>query len=359
MKNYIWVLIFVSIGIIVAFMIGFDFQPITDPLAFDDEQDGLDEQIVIKFSHVVAENTPKGLAAQKFAELVHQKTNNKVKVEVFANGILYSDLNEIEALKEGSVQMIAPASSKLSTLFPEWQVLDLPFAFPTYEAVAEAFEGDIGVRLFKLLERESFKGMAFWNNGFKQVTSNQGPLIYPSDFKGQLFRIMPSEVIEAQFDALQARTSKIPFNQTYRHLENHEIDGQENTLSNIYSKKFYEVQQYMTISNHGFLGYAVLMNKDFWNGLPEDIQQRILEAVNETTQWIQEYAVQINQQTLDKIKADSSIQIHHLTPEEKSNWANHLNPIYTQFEPIIGSELMDEVRKIRDTYKVKNVMGGK
>jgi tripartite ATP-independent transporter DctP family solute receptor len=359
MKNYIWVIIFVSIGMIVSIKIGFDFQPFTEPIAYDDEQSGLNEQIVIKFSHVVAENTPKGRAAQKFAQLVEQKTNHKVKVEVFANGILYSDQDEIEALKKGSVQMIAPASSKLSTLFPEWQVLDLPFAFPTYAAVAEAFEGDIGNHLFKLVEKENFKGLAFWNNGFKQVTSNKRPLMHPSDFSGQHFRIMPSAVIEEQFNTLNARTSKLPFNQTYRNLENNNIDGQENTLSNIYSKKFYEVQDYMTISNHGFLGYAVIINKEFWNGLPTDIQQNIAEAINETTVWIDEYATQINQKTLEKIKANSAIQIHELTPTEKKEWIDQLEPVYIKFEPVIGKRLMRDIREIKNKYTIDRLGNGR
>ncbi|KPC98952.1 C4-dicarboxylate-binding periplasmic protein precursor [Geobacillus sp. BCO2] len=173
-----------------------------EPLVYDDEQKGLEKQIIIYFSHVVAENTPKGLAAQKFAELVEQKTNGRVKVEVFPNGSLYSDGEELDALLRGDVQMIAPSFSKVTELIPEWQVLDLPFLFRDEDDVRRVFTGKVGAELLRMLEAKGMKGLAFWSNGFKQMMSTTRPLIAPDDFRGLRFRIMPSEVIEKQFRLL-------------------------------------------------------------------------------------------------------------------------------------------------------------
>ncbi len=200
-------------------------------VVYDDEQKGLQKQIVIYFSHVVAENTPKGLAAQKFAELVKEKTNGRVKVEVFPNGSLYSDEEEIDALLRGDVQMIAPSVSKVTQLLPEWQVIDLPFIFESYDDVERAFTGEVGKRLLAMLEKKEMKGLALWGNGFKQVTSNRRLLIEPSDFSGLKFRVMPSEIIEKQFQLLGAKPIVVPFNHVYESLEKHAFDGQENTIS--------------------------------------------------------------------------------------------------------------------------------
>lgn len=348
MKSLISIIIIVIVGLFTAFMIGFDVNSSNNPLVYDDEQNGLEQQIVIKFSHVVAENTPKGLAAQLFAKLVKEKTDGKVKVEVFPNGILYSDSGELDALITGEVQIIAPAYSKLSGLIPAWQVLDLPFAFPDHESVRNALDGEIGASLFQMLEEHNLKGLAFWSNGFKQISTNTKPLILPADFAGQEFRIMPSSVIEAQFEAFQAKTRRIPFNQTYHNLESGLIDGQENTISNIYSKRFYAVQKFLTISNHGYLGYSVIINKTFWDELPEDVKLAIDEAMNEATLRIRGQSIEINEQQLKQIREYPDIQIHDLSPAEKQLWIEKLEPVYDQFEPVIGEELMHSIKGLRE-----------
>ncbi|TLS36576.1 DctP family TRAP transporter solute-binding subunit [Pseudalkalibacillus caeni] len=353
MKNAMWtILVIIIAGILSASV--YNLQAKENEIAYDDDQEGLNEQIVIKFSHVVAENTPKGLAAQKFADLVQEKTNNRVKVEVFPNGMLYSDEEELEALKEGDIQMIAPATSKLSSVVPELQIIDLPYAFPTYEAVNEALNGEIGTTLLSKMKQKNLVGLSFWSNGFKQVSSNRNPLIEPDDFKGQTFRIMPSEVIESQFQALDASTSRVPFNLTYRNLEYGRLNGQENTLSNIYSKKFFEVQKYMTISNHGFLGYVLLMDKNFWEDIPEDIQEDITEAMEEATKWNQHYAVIMNKSALDKIEETSDIKVYHLTPGEKERWMNEFESVYRKFEPLIGKDLMNKLESVRNKYRLNS-----
>ncbi|WP_248930076.1 TRAP transporter substrate-binding protein [Paenibacillus hamazuiensis] len=350
MKSFIGTGLFVVIGLAAALMIGFYPAFTRTPAVFDDEQSGMSREIVIKFSHVVAENTPKGLAASEFARLVQEKTNGRVKVEVYPNGVLYTEPNEQEALLRGSVQMIAPSFSNISGMSPPWIVMDLPYAFLSNEAVKEAFAGDIGAALFDKLKSRGIIGMAFWGNGFKQMTSNVGPMVHPADFKGQRFRILPSRAIEEYFRLMDARTFPIPFNDTYRNLEQGTVDGEENSISNIYSKKFYQVQKYMTLSNHGYLGYAVLMNKTFWDKLPEELHAPILEAMKEATVFANETAIAINEKQLAEIRSMSGIRIHEQTPEERREWMEAMDPAYNRLEPIVGAELIGKIRELQRKY---------
>ncbi|RAK19383.1 C4-dicarboxylate-binding protein DctP [Anoxybacillus vitaminiphilus] len=316
-------------------------------IVFDDEQIGLDDQIVIYFSHVVAENTPKGLAAQKFAELVEEKTNGRVKVEVFPNGLLYSDEEEMDALRRGDVQMIAPSISKVTKLVGEWNVLDLPFIFENYDDVEKVFTGNTGKELLSMLEGTGIKGLAFWSNGFKQMMSNRQLLIEPKDFKGMRFRIMPSNVIEKQFRLLGAKPIVVSFNHVYQSLEKREFDGQENTISNIYSKGFYQFQPYITVSNHGYLGYVVLMNEKFWRSLPEDIQKQIAAALKETMLWNLKQSKQQNEQQLMEMKNNRNIQIYELTDKERKEWKEKFAPLYKEYEKKFGSKLLQRIQDDR------------
>ncbi|OLN21251.1 C4-dicarboxylate ABC transporter [Domibacillus antri] len=318
------------------------------PLSYDDEQEGLEKQITIRFSHVVAENTPKGLAAQKFAELVSEKTNGQVKVDIFQNGILYSDGEEYEALKRGDVEMIAPSFSKLIDTVPQWKVLDLPFIFNRASQVEAVFAGQTSERLLSMIKDNEVKGLAFWSNGFKQMTNDETPLLEPEDFRGHTFRVMPGSVIEKQFRLLNAYTVVMPFNEVYQGLETREINGQENTISNIYSKRLYQVQQHLTISNHGYLGYAVMVNKQFWDDLPKDIQGKIQEAMRETTLWNMKEAAKMNDQQLQHIKNHSTIQIYHLTEQQKKEWLQTFQPLYKEIEDEIGHDLIELIKSPPD-----------
>ncbi|NSL51363.1 TRAP transporter substrate-binding protein [Calidifontibacillus erzurumensis] len=343
------VFIATSIVIIICFIfifVGFELNNENNSLTYDYEQEDLSNQIVINFSHVVAENTPKGLAAQKFAKLTERKTNGKVKVAVFPNGVLYAEGEEVDALIRGEVQMIAPAYSNMSELIPEWLILDLPYIFKDYEHVEAVLNGEVGKALLEKLQKHNIKGVAFWSNGFKQMTSNRNPLRKPSDFLGQRFRIMPSKALEDQFRMLGVRTNAMPFNQVYPNLENRFLDGQENTISNIYSKGFYKVQKYMTISNHGYLGYAVMMNQEFWDSLPEDLQQKIQEAMDETTDWLFSESIAINQQQLELIKSSSDIQIYELTDEERQQWIDFFQPLYEEYGERYGEKWIQEIQKL-------------
>ncbi|MBA2874705.1 TRAP transporter substrate-binding protein [Thermaerobacillus caldiproteolyticus] len=316
-----------------------------ESLVYDDEQEGLNKQIVIYFSHVVAENTPKGLAAQKFAELVEKKTNGRVKVEVFPNGSLYSDDEEIDALLRGDVQMIAPSFSKVTELIPEWQVLDLPFIFKDYHDVEKAFTGDVGKQLLAMLESKGIKGLALWSNGFKQMMSNRRLLIEPRDFYELRFRIMPSDIIKKQFQLLGSEPIAVPFDNVYSSLENHELDGQENTISNIYSKGFYRFQPYLTISNHGYLGYAVMVNKQFWDHLPKEIQKKITEAMKETTIWNLQQSKRQNEQQLAQLRKNHRIHIYELTNTDRKKWKSQFAPLYQEFEKEFGNHLLRQIQK--------------
>ncbi|MFV9511461.1 TRAP transporter substrate-binding protein [Tepidibacillus sp. LV47] len=309
---------------------------------------GNNQKIVIKFSHVVAENTPKGQAAIMFANKVKEKTNGRVEVQVFPNSQLYKDEDVLNAIQQGNVQMAAPATSVITKLYPQWQVFDLPFAFADHEQVQQAMEGEIGKKLFSLLEEKNIKGLAMWDNGFKQMGSNKKELIKPEDFAGQKFRVMSSKVLEEQFKAVGANPVPMPFGEVYNALEQGVIDGQENTLSNIYSQKMHEVQKYLTLSYHGYLGYAVITNKKFWDSLPADVRSQIEAALDETTQWVRQNAKDINEQMLQKIKAENpKIKIHELTPEEKKLWIAKMDPIYDKFKNEIGEDLINAVRALR------------
>jgi C4-dicarboxylate-binding protein DctP len=351
MKAFTGIAILLLAGLAVSLWIGFHSRLSEDTLPYDDDQHGIKDQVVIKFSHVVAENTPKGLAAQRFAKRVAEKSDGHIKVEVIPNGGLYSDQEELEALQRGDVQMIAPATTKLSTFSPKFQVLDLPFAMPTHDSILEALNGDIGKTLLQSIESKNMKGLTFWTNGFKQITTNKGLVRLPSDLKGQTLRIMPSPVLEKQFQLMGAEAVGLDFNETYRLLESGELNGEENTISNIYSKKFFDVQSHLTISNHGFLGYAVVMNGEFWKGLSDDEQTIIHEALDETTQWNQKQSFAMNEEQLQLIEAQSDIQIHKLTNEEKKKWAKQWEPVYVESEEKIGKELMKKIKNLRKKHQ--------
>lgn len=346
-----WIIILASLVLfITCLLVGMKTFLHPKKLAYDYEQEGLKDQIVLKFSHVVAENTPKGLAAKKFAELVYKKSDGKIRVEIFPNGMLYSDIEEINALKENKIQIIAPSTSKLGTLSSRWGVLDLPFAFPNYEAIQAGLNGSIGNTLLQSLEKEHLKGLAYWINGFKQFTSNKGPIRIPKDIKGQTFRIMQSNILKSQFEQLHAKAIQQPFDITFQSLQSGKIDGEENTLTNIYSKKFYNLQKYLTISNHGYLGYVVLMNQSFWNAQTDQTKKILTEAMIETTEWNEKHAKKMNEEQLKLIQKKSSIQIHELTNEEKKQWMIALDPLYDKLEPIIGKDLIREIKNLREKY---------
>lgn len=344
MKTAIGMISFIAVGLLAAILFGFRPEA-TRTLPFDEEQTGLKERIVIKFSHVVAENTPKGLAATHFAKLVKEKTNDAVEIQIFPNGMLYTEDTEVAALKRGDIQMISPSFSNLSAVDPAWLVMDLPFAFADQQAVDKALAGELGTFLAAAMEKYHIKSVAFWSNGFKQMTNSIHPLRVPEDFAGLKFRMLPSDVVISQFQALGATTAKIPFNQVFASLKKGIVNGQENTISNIFTKQLFQTQHYMTISNHGYLGYGVMFNESFWDGLPPDIKAELQSALADTTEWMKQNTAAMQEQQLRQLKQSKDIDIHILTPQEREQWVQAFLPIYDQYREIIGEPLMKEIAR--------------
>src|ERR1700756_4798895 len=241
--------------------------------------------IVIKFSHVVAADTPKGKAAEKFKELAEKYTNGKVKVEVYPNSTLYKDKEELEALQLGAVQMLAPSNSKFGPIgIKEFEVFDLPYILPDTKTLRKITEGPLGSKLLKLLDAKGMTGLAYWDNGFKQMSANK-KLLAPADYKGLKFRIQSSKVLEAQFRALGSIPQGMAFSEVYQALQTGVVDGQEDTRSNIYTQKMHEVQKYAVVPNHGYMGYVVVVNKRFWDALPADIRSQLDKAMKEAPEY--------------------------------------------------------------------------
>src|ERR1700755_1569264 len=239
--------------------------------------------IVIKFSHVVAANTPKGLAGDTFKEMAEKYTDGKVKVEVYPNSQLYKDKEELEALQLGAVQMLAPSNAKFGPIgVKEYEVFDLPYVLPDLATLRKVNDGPVGAKLLKLLEPKGMIGLAYWDNGFKEMSANK-KLVTPADYRGLKFRIQSSKVLEAQFRGLGVVPQVMAFSEVYQALQTGVVDGQENTWSNIYTQKMHEVQKYITETNHGYIGYVVVTNKKFWDGLPADIRDQLSKAMTEAT----------------------------------------------------------------------------
>ncbi|MGK5033836.1 TRAP transporter substrate-binding protein [Janthinobacterium sp. LB3P118] len=301
--------------------------------------------IVIKFSHVVATDTPKGQAAERFKQLAEKATNGKVKVELYPNSQLYKDKEELEALQLGAVQMLAPSLAKFGPLgVKEFEAFDLPYIFPTKTALYNVTEGEIGKSLLKKLEPKGITGLAYWDNGFKVMSANK-PLHNPADFKGLKMRIQSSKVLDAQMRALGANPQVLAFSEVYQALQTGVVDGTENPPSNMYTQKMHEVQKHVTVSNHGYLGYAVIVNKKFWDGLPPDIRTQLEKAMREATTFEKAIAQRDNDQALDAIKKAGKTQIYTLTVQEQAEWRRALAPVQKAMEARIGKDLISAINK--------------
>ncbi|MBT9613113.1 MAG: TRAP transporter substrate-binding protein [Burkholderiales bacterium] len=304
------------------------------------------DQIVIKFSHVVAPSTPKGKAALKFKELAESRTKGQVKVEVYPNSQLYKDREELEALQLGAVQMLAPSLSKFGTLgIRDFEVFDLPYIFPNKESLYRVMDGDIGKKLLAKLEARDIIGLAYWDNGFKQMSANK-PLRAVDDFKGLKLRIQSSKVLEAQMKALGANPQVMAFSEVYTALQQGVVDGTENPVSNLYTQKMHEVQKHLTLSDHGYLGYAVVVNKKLWEGLPKDIRATLEQAMRDATDYERVIAQQENDESLAKVKAAGATEIYVLQLKDRLLWHKALLPVHKEFESIIGKELIYDIYNV-------------
>lgn len=302
-----------------------------------------DEPIIIKFSHVVAVDTPKGKAADFFARRAAELTGNKVKVEVYPDSTLYKDKQELEALQLGAVQMLAPTLSKLGPLgLKEFEVFDLPYIFDSVEKLHKVTQGPLGKSMLSDLETKGIKGLAFWDNGFKSFSANT-PLLKPADFRGLKMRIQPSKPIAAQMHALGALSQVMAFSEVYRGLKTGIVDGTENPHSNLYTQKMYEVQKHMTLTNHGYLGYAVLINKKYWQSLPSAIRRQLEQAMHEATVYANRIAHEENDNALAKMRASGKIKIHTPSVSELAEFKRVLLATHAEMATRIGPSVISAI----------------
>jgi len=296
--------------------------------------------IVIKFSHVVAVDTPKGQAAEYFKKLVEERSHGEIKVEVYPNSSLFNDNDVMTPLMTNAVQMAAPSFSKFTKFAKQLQLVDLPFLFDDSDHLHRVLEGPVGQKILDAVGSKGLVGLAFWDNGFKELSANK-PIITPEDAAGMKFRIMSSKVLEAQFKAVNANPQVLPFSEVYSALQQGVVDAAENPLSNFYTKKFYEVQSDLTLSNHGYLGYLVVTNKMFWSSLNEQQRALISQAMKESTVYGNKLAQKMDEDYLAKVKESGKTTVHELTPAQRKAWKKALLPIYPEFYDSIGKDLID------------------
>jgi len=304
-----------------------------------------EQPIIIKFSHVTTSDSPKGKAGEYFKKIMEERSKGKVKVELFPNGTLYKDKEEVEALQMGAVQMLAPAPGKFGPMgVREFEVLDLPYLFDNVAEARKVTEGPIGQAMLKKLESKGIAGMTFWNNGFKEMTANK-PLRMPEDFRGLKMRIQSSKVLDAQMRSVGALPQMMGFSELYQALQTGVVDGQENPTSNIYTQKMHEVQKYLTMSDHGYHGYVVIMNKRFVDSLPADVKSTLNTAMKDTTNYFNDIAKKENDDALENIRKSGKTQIIALSKEERAAWKKAMVKTHKQMEGLVGRDLLQSIYK--------------
>ena len=303
------------------------------------------DEIVIKFSHVVAVDTPKGKASEFFAKKAAELTKGKVKVEVYANSALYKDKEEMEALQIGAVQMLAPSLAKFGPLgVKEFEAFDFPYIFDDTADLHKITQGPIGASLLAKLEPKGIKGLAFWDNGFKSFSANT-PIKTPADLKGKKMRIQSSKVLEEQIRSVGGMPQVMAFSEVYQALQTGVVDGTENPISNLYTQKMHEVQKHLTLTNHGYLGYAVIVNKKFWEGLPADVRGQLEQAMKEATTYANKIAQEENDNALEGVKKSGKTAVYTPTKEEKLAFKKAMAPVHTKMAERVGSELLQSIYK--------------
>jgi len=305
----------------------------------------LAQPIVVKFSHVVAEATPKGQGALKFKEVAEKLLPGKVQVQVFPSSQLFGDGKEMEALLLGDVQLIAPSLSKFDRYTKKLQVFDLPFLFDDIAAVDRFQSGPQGKALLSEMKSKGIQGLAYWHNGMKQLSSDKDKLLRPEDVKGLKFRIQPSDVLEAQFRAVGANPQKMAFSEVYQALQTGVVDGQENTWSNIYSQKFHEVQKTIAVTNHGLVEYMVITNAGWWAKLPPDVRDGLTKAMDEATAHANKLASELNERDQKRIAEAGKARIQTLSKDDVAAWRKAMEPVWKKFESGIGADLIQTAQK--------------
>ena len=302
--------------------------------------------IVIKFSHVVAVDTPKGKAAEYFKKLAEERTRGRVKIELYPSSSLFKDGEEMEALQLGSVHMLAPSLAKFGPLGArEFEVFDLPYIFDDYAELHKVTDGPVGAALFKKLDSKGITGLAYWDNGFKVMSANK-PIRMPADYKGLKMRIQSSKVLGDEMRALGALPQQMAFSEVYQGLQTGVVDGTENPPSNFYTQKMQEVQKYLALTNHGYLGYAVIANKKFWDGLPADIRTTLEGAMKDATKFANDIAKKENDDAIEAVRKTGKTEILTLTTEQKAAMKKALVVVHKDNESRIGKDIITEVYKV-------------
>lgn len=308
------------------------------------------ETILIRFSHVVAPETPKGRAALRFRDLAESYTRGRVKVEVHPDSRLYKDGEEFEALQRGTVEMLAPSLSKFGALVPQFEVFDLPYIFPNRATLHRVMDGAAGRDLLARLEPKGIVGLAFWDNGFKQMSANR-PLRTVSAFAGLRMRVQDSRVLEAQMRALGAVPKVLQFSAVTEALRRGEVDGAENPVSNFYTQGMNAVQKHMTLSDHGYLGYAVISAKKFWDGLPSEVRTQLERAMADATAYEREIAQQENDDALAAVRKAGTTEVYVLPLQQRLAWHRVLQPVHREFEPVVGRDLLDTIYRTAEVVE--------
>jgi len=298
------------------------------------------QPVVIKFSHVVAADTPKGKASEFFAKKATELTKGAVKVEVYANSALYKDKEEMEALQIGSVQMLAPSLAKFGPLgVKEFEAFDFPFMFDNYAELHKVTQGPAGAALLAKLEPKGIKGLAYWDNGFKSFSANM-PVKMPADLKGKKLRIQSSKVLEEQIRSVGGIPQVMAFSEVYQALQTGVVDGTENPISNFYTQKMHEVQKHLTLTNHGYLGYAVIVNKKFWDGLAAPVRTQLEQAMKEATDYANKIAQEENDLSLEGVKKSGKTTVYAPTKEERDAFKKAMTPVHTKMADRVGKETL-------------------
>ena len=301
--------------------------------------------IVIKFSHVVTENTPKGKASLKFKELAEKYTAGRVKVEVYPNSTLYKDGEEMQALQLGAVQMLAPSTAKFAPLgVKQFEALDLPYIFKDQKSYDTIINGPVGKDLLARLEPKGIHGLAYWDNGFYVISANK-PLLAPDDLKGLKIRISGSKIDDQTLRGMGANPQIMAFSELYQALQSGVVDGAQNTASNYTSQKLDEVQKYMNVIYHVHLQYAVITSKKFWDGLPADVRPAVQKAIDEATVYNNSISIKENDDALAKMRAEGKIQIHDPSQAELQKWRDAMQPVYASASSRIGQDMIDVMLK--------------
>ncbi|WP_394561933.1 C4-dicarboxylate TRAP substrate-binding protein DctP [Aquipseudomonas alcaligenes] len=297
------------------------------------------DPIIIKFAHVVADNTPKGQGALMFKKLAEERLPGRVKVEVYPNSSLFGDGKEMEALLLGDVQMLAPSLAKFEQYAKPVQIFDLPFLFDDMAAVDRFQQGPAGRALLASMESKNITGLAYWHNGMKVMSANKA-VREPKDARGLKFRVQASAVLEEQFKVVRANPRKMSFAEVYQGLQTGVVNGTENTWSNYYSQKVHEVQKFITESDHGLIDYMVITNTTFWNGLPEDVRSELSKIMAEVSVEVNRQADELNRVAKQDIAKAGTTEIIELTPEQRAEWREAMKPVWKKFEGDIGADLI-------------------